>query len=278
MLQLARNPGAILDRLQLFLPIVISMAIFLLTLVVYVLLCVIGKRPPKKEKRERDNFFDFLIHYFNWFIGPLERLLFNSRVKPDHVTMTGFVFCIGAGLAAATSHLATAFWLYVGSGATDILDGRLAKHQNTTSKAGAFLDSVTDRWGELFVLCGFAWLIRDTYWLIAALGAIAGSVLVSYTRARGESLGIEIKTGLMQRGERMALVSIATLVTAYFDAASDTAEYGVIVIGVALALTAIGTGFSALQRWVEGYRLLKAVEAEQAHDSATEAEVVPVRD
>jgi CDP-diacylglycerol--glycerol-3-phosphate 3-phosphatidyltransferase len=246
------------------------------SLLVYTFLCLIGKRPVKKEKRERDNFFDFLIHYFNWFIGPLERLLFNSKVKPDHLTMTGFVFCVGAGLAAATSHLATTFWLYVGAGALDILDGRLAKHQKSASKAGAFLDSVSDRWGELFVLCGFAWLIRDTYWLIAALGAISGSVLTSYARARGESLGIVLNGGLMQRGERMALVCIATVVTAYFDAASSTAEYGVIVIGVALALTALGTAFSAAQRWVEGYRLLKAQESNDNDDASPEP--LPIRE
>src|SRR4029077_18703874 len=104
----------------------------------------------------------------------------------------------------------------------DVLDGRLARAMNRQSRAGAFLDSVTDRWGELFVFTGFAWFLRGSVWLLAVMLAVIGSVMVSYTRARGESLGIVLDGGNMQRAERIALVSLGTLVTAYFHSTLST--------------------------------------------------------
>ncbi len=264
-----------MDRLQLFFPIIISAGYFLVAFFAYGFLTLVGKRPPKEKYSERGNAFDFLIQFFLWVLSPLERAVVASRLRPDHLTVAALAVSLVAGITAATSHLATTFWLYIAAGALDILDGRLARANKLQSRAGAFLDSVSDRWAELFVLSGFAWLLRDSLWLAAALSAIAGSVLVSYTRARGEGLGINLSAGLMQRGERIALVAIATLVTAYFDAASNTASYGVHVIGVALALTGIGSLATALGRFIEGYRALKAQEEAPKPEKAASKALPP---
>ena len=96
-----------MDRVRLFLPIIISGAYFILTLLAYSFLCVIGRRPPKQTSGERGNFFDFLIHYFVWMLSPIERALVALRMRPDHLTIAGVIMCFVAGLAAATSHLAT---------------------------------------------------------------------------------------------------------------------------------------------------------------------------
>jgi phosphatidylglycerophosphate synthase len=151
-------------------------------------------------------------------------------------------------------------WLYVAAGVLDVLDGRLARATNQQSKAGAFLDSVTDRWGELLVFAGCAWFLRDMVWLLAALAAMIGSVMVSYTRARGEGLGIRLSGGVMQRCGRMILVATGTLIAAWFHPAVDLGRNGSAVMGTALLLCGVGSIGTAISRWVRGYRLLRAGE------------------
>jgi len=224
----------------------------------YSFLCATGQRPPQTEDRERGNFFDFFIHYFVWVIGPIEVFVRALRLTPNQVTLTALAFCGGAAFSIGTGHMATAGWLYVAAGMCDVLDGRLARATNQQSRAGAFLDSVTDRWGELLVFGGFAWFLRDSAWLLAVMLAVSGSVMVSYSRARGEALGIALAGGIMQRTERMTIVSIGTLITAWFNAAPETVHYGFHVMGVALLLTGVGSVGTAVSRMIRGYRLLSA--------------------
>lgn len=257
------------ERLAILAPALVPAAYLIGGFFVYVVLCLVGRRPPRSEKRERGNFFDFFIHYFVWLLGPIERWFLALRFTPNSLTLTSLVFCAGSGLAIGTGHLATAGWLYVGAGMLDVLDGRLARATGLQSKAGAFLDSVTDRWGELVVFAGFAWFLRDSAWLLAVMLAVAGSVMTSYARARGESLGVSLTEGIMQRSERMTLVSIGTLITAWFDAGSSTAEYGPHVMGVALLLTGVGSTGTAVARWVRGYRQLKEREQEELQREVT---------
>lgn len=254
-------------------PALVPVAYFLVALVIYSGLCLIGQRPDTGERRKHSRFFYFFIDYFLWMLRPVERLLLkNPRLTPNHLTFTSLAACLSAGIAIATNHMATAGWLYIFAGALDVLDGRLARATGHESKAGAFLDSVTDRWCELFVFTGFAWFLHDSPWLFAVMLAVTGSLMVSYTRARGEALGISLDGGNMQRAERIALVAIGTLITAWFNAARDTQEYGIHVIGVALLIVGIGSTATAVSRWVQGYRMLREKEeATRAQPRASES-------
>jgi len=234
--------------------------IFVIGFILYCTLCLLGRRPAITERRERGNAFDFLIHFFIWLIGPIERVIQSLKITPNHLTIAALVCFAGSGLAIATRHLSTAAWLYIAAGGLDVLDGRLARARGMSSRSGALLDSVTDRWGELLVFSGFAWFLRDSVWLLAVLLAMAGSIMVSYTRARGEALGVKLAGGVMQRAERIALVSVATLVTAWFDAVRETAEFGIQVIGVALVICGVLASGTAIGRWIRGYKLLRAEE------------------
>jgi len=225
--------------------------------VVYCGMCAAGRRPQTGESRKHSRFFYFFIDYFLWLLRPFERMLKASRLSPDATTLISLAACAGSGLAIATGHLATAGWLYIVAGGLDVLDGRLARATGRQSKAGAFLDSVTDRWGELFVFTGFAWFLRGSGWLLADMFALVGSIMVSYTRARGESLGIVLDGGAMQRAERIAIISLSTLVTAWFHCVAETRYIAPHVIGVALFITGAGSAATAVSRWAMGYRMLK---------------------
>jgi phosphatidylglycerophosphate synthase len=241
-------------------PALVPFALGITVFVVYCVLCLIGRRPVTGENRKHSRFFYFFIDYFLWMLRPFERALRASNLTPDALTLLSLAACAGAGLAIGTGHLATAGWLYIVAGGLDVLDGRIARATNRQGKAGAFLDSVTDRWGELFVFAGFAWFLRGSGWLLVVMLALVGSVMVSYTRARGESLGVVLDGGAMQRAERIALVSVSTLVTAWFHSAAETRYIAPHVIGVALLITGVGSSATALSRWVMGYRILKAAD------------------
>ena len=261
-----------MERLVVLAPALVPAAYFIIGFAIYVGLCAIGKRPPRDSNKDRGNAFDFLIHFFIWLISPIERAIVALKLTPNHLTLAALACCAGSGLAIATKHLASAGWLYIAAGGLDVLDGRLARSKKLSSRSGALLDSVSDRWGEIFVFSGFAWFLRDSPWLLAVLLAMAGSLMVSYTRARGEGLGITLSGGVMQRAERVCLVSIGTLVTAWFDAVKATADFGIPVIGVALVLTGVLASGTAMRRWIRGYKMLAAEDAQDAGRRAKSAE------
>jgi phosphatidylglycerophosphate synthase len=219
-------------------------------------------RQPKVSGADRRKYSEIigplLTSYFIWLIRPIERWFVSAGVSPNVITAVSLLACAGSGIAMATGHLATAAWAYIFAGMLDVLDGRLARATNRSSQAGAFLDSVSDRWGELFVLSGFAWYLRDSAWLGAVLLALAGSMMVSYTRARGEGLDIDLDGGTMQRAERILVTSVGTFFAAWF--AAGGAGYSVHIIGAAVGLTGVGSAFTSIGRWAQGYKLLKARE------------------
>ena len=266
-----------MDRLGILAPALVPAAYMIGVFLVYVVRCALGKPPDVGSlgrRRFSEVFGPFFTRYFLWLLQPFLRLGVAWRISPNLLTGASLALSAAAGLAVASRHLATAGWLYIIAGALDVLDGRLARATGQQTRAGAFLDSVADRWGELFVLSGFVWYLRDSAWLGAVVFALAGSMMVSYTRARGEGVGLKLDAGTMQRAERIALVSVGTLLTAWFDAGSETAEYGPHVIGVALLITGVGSSITAVGRWHQGYRMLKEQdEAERASERRSNVRV-----
>jgi len=218
----------------------------------------------------------FFARFICWLLNPLERLLVG-RVTPNAITAVSLVGCIATGVAAALGHLGLAVWLYAFSGIMDILDGRLARITNKQTQSGALFDSVSDRWGELVIFGGYAWYLRETIWLLAVLAAIAGSMMVSYTRARAEGLGIELSGGIMQRAERIFLVTLGTMIAAWYGA--DPEQQGMMfqVLGGTMLLCGLASSATAINRWIVAYRVLARREAETAGLVKPEPLAAPVK-
>jgi CDP-diacylglycerol--glycerol-3-phosphate 3-phosphatidyltransferase len=194
---------------------------------------------------------DFFVHWFMWAIGPLERILLGLGFGPDAMNLAGLACGAAAGVLIGLGHVELGGWAIVAGGICDILDGRLARARNVVSPYGAFIDSTLDRFVEVFAFLGFVFFLRDFAWgpLLAA-PAITGSLLVSYTRARGESVGVLCKEGLMQRAERLVLTCLACLSDAPLADALGR-QRGTIVLW-AVALIALGTFLTAAHRtlWI----------------------------
>ena len=157
-----------------------------------------------------------LIDGFLLLLRPLEKVLILSKVHPHVVTAAGFVL---SGLAAyffIQGRFLPAGVMVILSGVCDILDGRLARATQKISKYGALIDSTIDRYSEIVIFLGLATYFRSesNYVHILIILAVAGSILVSYTRARAEGLGLECKVGIMQRPERMTFLAVGAILGA----------------------------------------------------------------
>ncbi len=151
-----------------------------------------------------------------WAIGPLERALVRARVSPDVFNYLGVLFGACAGVAFAMNALALAGWMILLGGLADIFDGRIARARGLTNSYGAFMDSTLDRFAEVFAFVGVAWFLSGSRFGVAvSVLAVSASLLVSYTRARGEAVGVSGTGGVMQRAERLVILALAAL----FDAA-----------------------------------------------------------
>ena len=150
-------------------------------------------------------------------LRPVGTGLGKVGITANQLTATGVVISIFAGLAVARGWFWAGAALLAASAIPDLLDGAVAKASGTSSPRGAFFDSVSDRVSDTFVLGGVAWYLASGHGAHAALlpFAIAGaSNLVSYERARAESLGFSARGGLMERAERMMLLGLGLIFNA----------------------------------------------------------------
>jgi len=165
---------------------------------------------------------------------PIARTLLGVRVRPNQLTVLGLSCSVVSAAAFAGGRGRLGGFLLILAGALDILDGALARVSGQGSPFGAFLDSVLDRYSDLLVLSGIVLLfmrVGGVTEVAAALAAVIGTVMVSYTRARAESVGVECRVGLMERGERLLVLIVGALL--------DLLVPAVWVVAVGANLTAV---------------------------------------
>lgn len=232
-------------------------------LVAYVLLGLAGRRPRSAEMAARGEtvFLPMYVReYWDWVIGPVTRLLIAWRVNPNVITWASFFVAAGAGAALACGYFGLGGWLYILAGTLDMFDGKVARATDTASRAGAFIDSTIDRYTEIFVMSGLAYFFKDSLVLWAALAALAGSLMVSYTRARGEGLGYSYREGGMQRAERIVYIGLAGVFGKLAEALSPARKWSVPFMAFAVILLALSSNVTALQRFFGIARALRARE------------------
>ena len=198
-------------------------------------------------------------------INPFVRLLIRIGITPNMVTFIGFLGNLAAaivvGVAAYSSMRSEAEldWsmltlggaLIIGFSLFDMLDGQVARLGNMSSKFGAFFDSVLDRYCEFLTVGAVAYLFLSCDWDIAALLtflALMGSLLVSYTRARGEGLGVVCKIGFMQRPERVVVTALSLMASGICGQAGVSSFDPLMILAIAMGIMAFFTNMTAIAR------------------------------
>ena len=192
------------------------------------------------------NYRDYLQQLIYKIINPLIRGMIKIGITPNFITTTGFILNVVAG------------GVILFAGLFDMMDGRVARLGNMSSKFGALYDSVLDRYSELMTFFGICYyLSMKDYFLYALIAFVAliGSLMVSYVRARAEGLGIECKVGFMQRPERVVLTSLGALFCGVFK--DITAFEPILIMIVPLAFVALFANITAFARVRHCYKAMK---------------------
>lgn len=171
-------------------------------------------------------------------LRPVAHWLIRMGFRPDWLTLFGLIMNLVATVAFARGYLRWGAAIMLLAGLCDILDGQVAREGRKETKFGALLDSTMDRYSEIFIYFGIgAYLIRCEEWIASGVlfFALAGSLMVSYVRARAEGLGEECKVGFMQRPERIVALGIGGL-------------YGHDGIILILAVLAVTTNYTVIER------------------------------
>jgi CDP-diacylglycerol--glycerol-3-phosphate 3-phosphatidyltransferase len=172
-------------------------------------------------------------------IQPVGSNLGQAGVSADQLTLLGVVLAAAAAVAIGAGALRGGLLLLVLSAVPDVLDGAVAKASGSASPRGAFFDSVCDRVSDSLLLGGVAWFLATTHpgrIAVLPLAVLALSMLISYERAKAESLGFDARGGVMERAERLIALGFALV----FDSLM------IAVLWVMLVLTAV----TAIQRFV----------------------------
>ena len=257
-------------------PVVLVTAYFLVGLLLFSVRCLVKGMPRDSETLTRgaNSLVGFFWrHYFFWVIRPLWSLLVRSKLPASAITMLAVFLAIAAGVAVAAGRFAMGGWLFLAGGILDVMDGRIARTTKTASPRGAALDSVLDRYADNAILVGLAWYYRNTWVLLPILMAFVGTGLVPYVRAKGESLGIPIKGGLMQRLERVLFLGVGTAFAPILEAAlfpHDEHPMHWLAVGGILVVSLL-SNTTALQRLRE---LLDKLSPARPHPRAVHARIV----
>jgi CDP-diacylglycerol---glycerol-3-phosphate 3-phosphatidyltransferase len=184
-------------------------------------------------------------------LRPLGANIRRTGITANQITVVGLAMGVAASIAIANGWLRAGLLLLVLTAVPDVLDGAVAKASGTAGPRGAFFDSVIDRISDALLLGGVAWYLSSTEpGRIAVLPmAVAGaSMLVSYERARAESLGFDARGGLMERAERLLFLGFGLLFESLL----------IPVLWLMLGLTL----FTAGQRFVKVWRQASAPQVE----------------
>lgn len=184
----------------------------------------------------RKTLTDYLRLWFKWVLDPLGGFFNRLGITPNAMTMLGLLGnAVGAYFLARGEMLTGGLFVLLMT-PVDALDGTMARLRGESGDFGAFVDSVTDRYSELIIYAGLLYYFLDQGNALGGLlvfGAAAGSVLVSYVKARAEALGYEAKIGLLTRVERYLVLAPALV-------------FNKVIIG--LAIIAVFANITALQR------------------------------
>ncbi len=159
---------------------------------------------------QKMTFSDRLRVWFKWAIDPLAAFFNRIGLTPNTMTLLGLAGNFVGAYFVSTGRMTTGGILMLVTTPLDALDGAMARLRGDASDWGAFVDSVTDRYSELAILGGLLYYftsIGDGLSSVVAFAAAAGTVLVSYVKARAEAVGFEAKVGILTRVERYLVLA-----------------------------------------------------------------------
>lgn len=194
-------------------------------------------------------------------LNPVVGALVRNRVHPNIISSFGFLVTLAGAVLIFQRSIIAGVVVFLLGGMMDILDGRVARETGLASKFGSFYDSTLDRVSEIVVYFSLYAYFRPlpSFWWVGyvVILAMVGSLMVSYTRAKAEALGVECKVGTMQRPERVVLLGVGGLLIPVFDLIAPEWRFAPLLL--ALGLIAVLANITALERIYSVYKVARGV-------------------
>ena len=233
-------------------PLIAVNVIMLITVLIFI---------PIYKRRPADHFSDkhhskllnrWFKEYWLWVTSPLEKLALMLHLTPNVLTFIGFLISCVSAYFFHLGWLGIGGWVMILGSTFDMLDGRVARLTGKSSEAGAFFDSIMDRFGELVILIGITSYFRNSWMLYVLLLVIVGTTMVSYTRARGQGFNIDCNQGSMQRPERAVYISVSAIFAPVLDRIFSFVPFWTpqLLFIAALVFMAVMTNITAIHRFI----------------------------
>ncbi len=188
-------------------------------------------------------------------LDPIVGLLGSMGITPTAMTVIGLLLSFIGSIFVVRGSIRLAGLILLISGLCDVLDGSIARRQNSTSTFGAFIDSTGDRIAELLYFGAFILYFHGegtwgSFMILLTLVALSGSLLTSYVRARAEGLGLECSVGWLERPERLVALIIGMLL-------------GRLLLTISLLFIAVMSVITVIQRIIHVRRLTAAQDTQE---------------
>ncbi len=194
----------------------------------------------------------YLREWWVWTTDPVARMFVRMHMGPNIISMLGFLLAVVAGVLFAKGSFGYAGWAMIFGATFDIFDGRVARLSNKVTRSGGYFDAIMDRFGEGVCFLGLG-IYFHAHWLLPfIIAGLVGSMMVSYTKAKAESVGIACKVGSMQRPERIVYMGVSSVFTpllAVVLAPWWPSSPPILVYG-ALVVVAVATNGTAIYRMI----------------------------
>lgn len=240
--------------LTVLVPLVGLPTFWVTSFLIYCVKCAIWgmDRTPRIDQLTKTPWLPRLVMEFGyWMFRVPVRLCIVLGITANMITFGSMLLTVVAGVSVAMGHFAFGGWMILFAFTCDAWDGIVARATNSTSPAGEFFDSTIDRYNDLITFLGFAYYYRNEPWILPWVAlALIGSTLVSYSRAKGDSVGVNANVGYMQRHERAVWLGIGTavspIVAAYIEPGVAQPKYH--LVALVMVLMAVMTNITAVWR------------------------------
>jgi len=261
------------------LPLIISMEVIISLSTYYAITWKNRKHSEETLSRLHKSFIGiFLVEFWYWITRPLLNFFKLIKITPNGITGISILLSFITGALYSFSFIALGGWILVLSASLDMLDGALARETGQSTKAGAFFDSCSDRYSDSFVFIGIALFflnksfslsagtftisISDYIGVFVIMTILLGAASMSYVKARGDVAGASTKRGLMQRPERVMMLSIFSVLDPFFKVILTKYGYNpdLVLIGMLITMSVL-INISAIVRMAHLFTIIKGMES-----------------
>lgn len=178
-------------------------------------LVITRKHHRFKEIRSEEYTMKFtlrIMEFWYWLTTPIFKLFVRSKIRLNTITTVGFLLSVAAAFSFANGYIASAGWLVLLAGSMNFFEGRVAKHQQSETKASIFYNSILNILADGIVFLGLMVMYYDHWMFYVVFGGFLMFMMIDYTKEKGDNFGVDVNVGINQKSERIAFIGAPAVI------------------------------------------------------------------